>query len=65
MLKSLLESTRDDRALVERIYLATLSRRPAPDEARVALKALAQDRRKGAENLQWALMNSPEFLFNY
>lgn len=54
-----------DRGLVNRIYLATLSRRPLPAEMDVALTALAKGREQGLENLQWALLNKPEFLFNY
>lgn len=54
-----------DRGLVNRIYLATLSRRPLPAEMDVALTALAKGRGQGLENLQWALLNKPEFLFNY
>jgi len=65
LLKTLLESVSDDKLLVERIYLATVSRRPEPAEIQVALASLAKGRRQGAENLQWALLNSPEFLFNY
>jgi hypothetical protein len=53
------------RDIVEELYLATLSRPPAAAEVEVAVKALSRDRRRGAENLQWALINSPEFLFNY
>ena len=34
-------------------------------ELSAALKALSADRTRGAENLQWALINSPEFIFNY
>ncbi|MEZ5400644.1 MAG: DUF1553 domain-containing protein [Bryobacteraceae bacterium] len=63
--QALLESDVADAALVDQLYVATLSRRPAPEESEVALRALAKDRRRGAENLQWALINSPEFLFNY
>jgi len=54
-----------DRGLVDRLYLATLSRRALPGEMRVAQATLAEDRKKGLENLQWALLNKPEFLFNY
>jgi len=31
----------------------------------VALDALSKDRQQGAQNLQWALLNQVEFLFNY
>lgn len=54
-----------NRGLVEKLYLATLSRRPLAAETDVALSALAKDRAQGLENLQWALVNKPEFLFNY
>ncbi|MBI1790717.1 MAG: DUF1549 domain-containing protein [Acidobacteria bacterium] len=63
--EQLLAATADDRELLERLYLTTLSRRPAAGERETGLRALAKDRRRGAENLQWALINSPEFLFNY
>ena len=55
----------DDRQLIDRIYLATVSRKPSEAELAVGLKALAPDRKRGAENLQWALINSPEFIFSY
>ena len=54
-----------ERGLVERLYLATLSRRPLASELDVALSALGKDREQGLENLHWALLNKPEFLFNY
>ena len=54
-----------DRGLVKRIYLATLARSPLPAEMDIALTALGKDRERGLENLQWALLNKPEFLFNY
>jgi hypothetical protein len=62
---TLLKDAPDDKALVERVYLTTIARRPTPNELDVALKSLQADRKRGAENLQWALINSPEFLFNY
>lgn len=54
-----------DRSLVNKLYLATLSRDPLEPELRIAMGELERDRKKGLENLQWALLNSPEFLFNY
>ncbi|MBI3682964.1 MAG: DUF1553 domain-containing protein [Acidobacteria bacterium] len=54
-----------DEALMEKLFLATISRRPTAAEREVGLRTLAKDRRRGAENLQWALINSPEFIFNY
>jgi hypothetical protein len=63
--EQLLKASPDNDAVVEQIYLATLSRRPSAQESRLALNAMQQDRQRGAENLQWALINSPEFLFNY
>lgn len=64
-LKKLLEEEADNARVVEKIFLHTISRKPSAPEAAVAVKALAADRRHGAENLQWALLNSPEFIFNY
>ena len=63
--EQLLNDTPDNTALVERLYVVTLSRKPSEPELATALKALTPDRRRGAENLQWALINSPEFIFNY
>jgi len=63
--QQLLNETADNNVLVERLYLATVSRHPSGQEVEIGLKALSADRRRGAENLQWALINSPEFLFNY
>jgi hypothetical protein len=54
-----------DRALVEKVYLATLSRRPLDQEMSVAMAELERNGDRGLENLQWALLNSPEFIFNY
>ena len=54
-----------NRGLVEKLYVATLTRRPVAAEMDVALGALDKDRRQGLENLHWALVNKPEFLFNY
>jgi hypothetical protein len=55
----------DNHSLITKLYLATLSRKPLDGEARVATRELEKNRKKGLENLQWSLLNSPEFLFNY
>jgi hypothetical protein len=58
----LVASPRTDAELVDEIYLSTLSRRPSGAEAQIALEAIGKNRSGGAENLLWALINSPEFL---
>jgi hypothetical protein len=63
--EQLLSSDENDRDIVMKLYLATLSREPLQGELEVAMRELDRDRRKGLENLQWALLNTPEFLFNY
>lgn len=53
--------------LVDDLYLAAFSRRPTSDERTTALDYLqsAADKRKGAEDLLWTLLNSREFSFNH
>ena len=62
----LIETNQDDRALVEELYLATLSRLPEKNEYAVAIEHLAnaESKEEGAQDLLWALINSPAFLFN-
>ncbi len=54
-------------ALVEQIYLATLSRRPTPAEREVVMRHLSavSDRTKGLQDLQYALLNLGEFLLRH
>ncbi|MGC4047293.1 MAG: DUF1553 domain-containing protein [Armatimonas sp.] len=56
-----------DDAIVEELYLATLSRFPEPTERVIAKKALTEgkDKQKAAEDVLWALLNAKEFLFNH
>ena len=63
--ETLLKDAPDDNLLVQRLYLTTISRKPTRTGTQRGDKALESDRKRGAENLQWALINSPEFLFNY
>jgi hypothetical protein len=62
LIAELVASPRSDAELVEEIYLTTVARRPSQAEANVALPAIRTNRTTGAENLLWALLNSPEFL---
>ncbi|MEX2261040.1 MAG: DUF1549 domain-containing protein [Bryobacteraceae bacterium] len=62
----LLDAYKDDnRRVVDELFLATLSRLPSEGERKVALEAMGADRVSGAQNLQWALINQVEFVFNY
>lgn len=53
--------------VVEDLYLGTLARFPDEDERRLAREAVRRtgDRRKGLEDVLWALLSSKEFLYNH
>ncbi len=58
----------DDRQAIETAYLATLSRRPTPEEVAVLLPRFQEPERSRAEaceDLYWVLLNSSEFLWNH
>lgn len=63
MLGRLLEKTGDDAAVVEDLYLRTISREPTAKEREVALKFAKESKNRAAvfEDLLWALVNSSEF----
>jgi hypothetical protein len=56
-----------DKAILDDLYLATLSRLPAPEEVQAALEHVTKgpDKRKAWEDVQWALLNAKEFLFRH
>ena len=62
----LLKDNKDDRVLVEELYLATFARLPRENEYTTAVEHLAkaESKEEGAQDLLWALINSPAFLFN-
>ena len=66
-LAKLLKTNPDDKKIVEEIYLATLCRFPTEAEAAKAGEHLkkATSREEAAQDLLWALINTPAFLFNY
>jgi hypothetical protein len=62
---NLLKSGKSDDQIIEELYLSSLSRFPAAAEVEVAKRLIAEGRQTGVETIQWALLNSPEFLLNH
>ncbi len=59
-------SAKTPREIVEELYLLAYGRLPADDERGVCLKLFEEKgngRRRAAEDLLWALLNTPEFVF--
>ena len=54
-----------DEEIVEELFLASLSRRPTAEEVEVAKHVIAENKKTGVENIEWALLNSTEFLVNH
>ena len=53
--------------VVEELYLLVYCRRPTTEEAALCLRRLDRagaNRRPAVEDLLWALLNTPEFVFN-
>jgi hypothetical protein len=61
----LLDSAKSNDDLIEELFLSALARRPTPAEREVAQQALEKDRKRGAENIQWSVLNSKEFVLNH
>jgi hypothetical protein len=64
---SKLKSNDDDRAVVEELYLAALSRLPTSEETAESLDYLRECESRDAwmEDLAWSLLNVREFIFNH
>lgn len=53
-------------AIIEELYLCTLSRLPMDQERALMLQAFdGSNRREAAEDILWAILNSKEFVFNH
>jgi hypothetical protein len=61
----LLKSGKTDDEIIEELFLAALSRRPKAQEVDVARRVIASDKKVGFEDIQWALLNTTEFLVNH
>jgi hypothetical protein len=60
-----MKANKSDEESLEELFLASLTRRPTADEVEVGKRVLAKDRKTGLENIQWALINSTEFMVNH
>ncbi len=65
LVEELVKSTKSGAEIVDELYLATLSRYPLPQEKRLAVSWIDEDRKQGTEDLQWGLLNKLDFVFNY
>jgi hypothetical protein len=61
----LLDTFSDNGKVVDELFLSALSREPSGPEKDLALSAMASSRVEGAQNVQWALLNLVEFLYNF
>ena len=62
-IKKIVEGESDNRKVVEEIYMSCLNRPPSEAEVK-AVDFAAGTRLEVAQDLAWALLNSPAFLFN-
>jgi hypothetical protein len=63
---NLVKSSKSDVEIIEELFLSSLSRLPSASEVEVAKRLISEDgRSSGVETIQWALLNSPEFLLNH
>jgi hypothetical protein len=59
-------SKKTEREIVEELYLLIYSRMPTEEERKIGEKVFARTgvtRRQNVEDLMWALLNTPEFVF--
>jgi hypothetical protein len=63
-LVKLIESEKDNKKVIEEIYYCVLNRPPSTNELANVELGKGTNRLEIAQDLTWALMNSPSFLFN-
>ncbi len=63
-IEKLVEREKENAKVVEELYYLILSRPPSEAEVKLANLEGAPSRLEGAQDLAWALLNSPAFLFN-
>ena len=65
LVEQLVKSAKSSAEIVDELYLATLSRYPLLQEKQLAMSWIEKDRKQGAEDLHWGLLNKLDFVFNY
>lgn len=65
LVEQVVKSTMTSAEVVDTLFLATLSRYPLAQEKQFAVSWIEKDRKQGAEDLQWSLLNKLDFVFNY
>jgi hypothetical protein len=63
---ALAASSRTEREIIEELYFLVYSRQPTDEEVAIGRRVFAQEgtsRRQATEDLLWALLNTPEFVF--
>ncbi len=66
--RKLAHSDLSPEAVIDEIYLCTLSRLPRPEERSLMLEAFRiheHDRQSAVEDVVWAVLNAKEFMFNH
>lgn len=62
----ILRTTSNPTTIVDHLFVSALSRPPTPEERATGLEVLRWlGNQRGAESIQWALLNKLEFIFNY
>jgi len=63
----LIQAGKSDKEILDDLYYNTLSRPPSAEDQKIAIAHIAKvkDRRRGLEDLHWALINAKEFLFRH
>ena len=61
----LVKSSKNSAEIIDELYLTTLSRYPLAQEKQLAISWIEKDRKQGAEDLHWSLLNKLDFVFNY
>lgn len=66
-IKAILAECTSTQEVIERVYIMMLTRRPSPHEISTLTTALSTNNslQVQGEQLIWALINSPEFIFNH
>ena len=61
-----LDSGLTDREIIDEFYLTALTRHPRDEESSELQSMITQhpDRERATEDLLWAVLTSPEFIFN-